>query len=265
MDILTKSKYIKVPTRYIKATTILIMVFCLNACAGKTVYLFNTGYPQDSINQVTAQLMLLGYEVEQVDAEIPPEFPDTAIATHPVFAKPDDLVSIEQILKAQNFPTPHFYQFAQGNHFYGVDNIGLYLRNGEQTKMPPVMGGKKCKVNAGDIADDADIKIASIKGAYRVFNDATLEFFRTGEVRLELEVYINGDYLEGSHRDYTGKYIAKNKTVKLMFDQFETRPLMITEAIVDTHVGKRNARRIVFTSKTGDSPLEECMFEAIYD
>lgn len=244
---------------------IIIIAFCLNACSSKTVYLFNAGYPPEPVSKVTEQLILLGYQVENIDAEIPAEFTDTAIATHPVFAKPADLVTIKHALKDLNFPTPTFYQFAQGNHFYGVGNIGLYLRNGEQTRMPPVMGGKKCTHNAGEIANIYDVKIASLKSAYRVFNDATLEFFRTGEVRLELEVYINGDYLEDSHRDYTGKYIAKNKTVKLMFDQFETRPLMITEAIVDTHVGKRNAKRIVFTTKTGDSPLEECMFEAIYD
>jgi len=248
-----------------KNAMVIIIAFCLNACTSKTVYLFNTGYPLDSVNQLSEQLVLLGYEVEPVDAEIPIDFSNTAVATHPVFAKPDDLATIEQILKEQNFPAPHFYQFAQGNHFYGSVNIGLYLRNGEQTQMPPVMGGKKCKVSAGDIADDADIKITSFKGAYRVFNDATLEFFRTGDVKLELEIYINGEYLEGSHRDYTGKYIAKSETVKLMFDEFETQTLNITKAIVDTHVGERNARRIMFNTLAKNSPLEGCMFEAIYD
>ena len=239
-------KYIKISAGYIKVIAILSMVFCLNACAGKTVYLFNTGYSQDSINQVSEQLILLGYEVEPVTAEIPPEFSDTAIATHPVFTRSDELMLIENILTKSSFPSPTYYQFAQGNHYYGPENIGLYLRNGYQKIMPPVMGEKSCKKDGKEI-------------------DATFEFFKTGEVKVELEIYINSEYVEGSNQRLNGKYKLVNDSIQFEFAEFSTSYLPIEQVTVQTHFGERQADHLVFHSKQKNTLIEGCLFEAIYD
>jgi hypothetical protein len=239
-------KYIKVPNSYVKATAILIAVFCLNACAGKTVYLFNTGYSQDAINQVSEQLILLGYKVEAVDAEIPPEFPDTAIATHPVFSAPNDLTLIKNILTKAAFPLPKYYQFAQGNHFYSPKSIGLYLRNGYQKTMPPVMSEKSCIKNGKEI-------------------DVTFEFFKTGDVRIELEIYINREFVQGTNQVFNGKYKLIKDSIQFEFPEFNTDYLSIKEVTVQTHFGERQADHLVFHSKQNNTLIENCLFEAIYD
>jgi hypothetical protein len=247
-------KYIKVPNSYIKAAAMLIIVFCLNACAGKTVYLFNTGYSQDAINQVSEQLILLGYKVEPVDAEIPAEFADTAIATHPVFSAPNDLAVIQDILTKAEFPSPTYYQFAQGNHFYSPKSIGLYLRNGYQKNMPPVMADSRCTQDGKAI-------------------DAVFEFYQTGGVKLEIEVYENGEYVLGSNQKFGGTYTLLNSTlnktvlgtIKLDFTQFSTDYLSIEQVKVQTYAGEKNADHLVFHSKQKNTLIEGCLFEAIYD
>jgi len=239
-------RYIKVPTRYIKATAMLVIMICLNACAGKTVYLFNTGYSQDAINQVSEQLVLLGYDVEPVDAEIPPEFSDTAIATHPVFSEPNDLAVIQDILTKAAFPPPTYYQFAQGNHFYSPKSIGLYLRNGYQKTMPPVMSEKSC------IKDGKEI-------------DVTFEFFKTGDVRIELEIYMNREFVQGTNQVFNGKYKLINDSIQFVFPKFTTDYLSIREVTVQTHFGERQADHLVFHSKQNNTLIENCLFEAIYD
>ncbi len=226
--------------------SISLVALFLNGCTSKTVYLFNSGYPQEPVNKVTEQLIRLGYDVESVDAGIPAEFTDTAIATHPVFATPDDLVSIEHILKDQNFPAPHFYQFAQGNHFYGVDSIGLYLRNGYQKTMPPIMGDISCVSNGNSV-------------------DATLEFRRSGEVVLELAFYNQGKLLKDKYQQHIGKYSLLNSSIQLDFTDFKTEYLPINEIKIQTYGGEKKADHLVFHSQKSNSPIENCLFEAVYE
>jgi hypothetical protein len=224
----------------------LLLGALITGCANKTVYLFNTGYPPASLTQVTEQLVLLGYDVQPVDAEIPPEFSDTAIATNPVFSAPNDLLVIEKILVEQVLPTPKYYQFAQGNHFYSTKSIGLYLRNGYQKIMPPVMSEKSCKKDGKEI-------------------DATFEFFKTGEVRIELEIYINREFVEGSEQILNGKYRLVNDSIQFEFAEFSTSHLPIKQVTVQTHFGERQADHLVFHSKQNNTLIEGCLFEAIYD
>jgi hypothetical protein len=230
---------------HLKLTVFITAILLLTGCTNKTVYLFNNGYPQESVDEVAVKLINLGYDVEHVNAEIPAEFSDTAIATHPVVAAPADLPIIENILKESEFPTPSYYQFAQGNHFYSPDSFGLYLRNGYQKIMPPIMGDISCFVNGDSV-------------------DATLEFRRSGEVILEVELYREGKLLKNSYRKHTGKYTLINNRIQLDFIEFKTGYLAINETKIQTYSGGKKADHLVIKSQKNNSPIENCLFEAVY-
>jgi len=224
-----------------KRILLIAAVFLLSACAGTTVHIIEHGIKTEKVSELEEQLAALGYAVERSDALVPDSFADVSIATNPSVTDPAVLAPIITTLSNMGWEDPKKYQFAQGNHFYHNNHIGVYLRNPDQRLMPPIMGSRKC-------------------GAF----SATLEYGLSGEAIFEYEVVNRDDEVLQSNV-FKGRYAAADDKLTLSIPSLINQTFVIQSDRVDTHVGLRRADYIEFPLKELIGEDRLCRLDAVYE
>jgi len=127
----------------------LLLIIC--GCSTKTIHLYNQGYSEDEISHLKDSLVQQGYTVERPDVRVPNEFPNVVIALNPAFSDQDFYRYINQQLIDKGFGTATEFRFAQGQHFYSKNDVGIYLKNPNQLEqpMPPYLRTQYCKTSSG--------------------------------------------------------------------------------------------------------------------
>lgn len=153
---------------------LLLSLIILSACQQRQAILITQGVEPVKIKAIETALIQSGWQVSQSPIAIPTEFPDTVIATNPAFRDTQAIADIENILKGQGFTKPATYKFAEGKHFFSMDNVGIYLRNSEQTSRP--------------------LPPSFIRTDHCAAGDATLNLTPQGQAVLEYEKPVNGNF-----------------------------------------------------------------------
>lgn len=217
------------------------LIFCLVGCGKTTIHIVEQGIEPKKVNKLISELKEQGFNVKRSNGLVPDEFGSVAVATNPSVTSSELLSSVYGVLDSLGFDYPTHYQFAQGNHFYSAQHMGLYLKDPEQRLMPPIMGSRRC-------------------GNY----SATLEYFLDGKMTYEYEIQDqNGDIVdEGT---FKGKFVATRATVTLIFDALPKMTLPIESDLVMTHVGQRRADYIMLPiADLGGEPVI-CRLDAVYE
>ena len=115
----------------------LASVLLLIGCAQQHAFISANGVKPSKINALSQQLEAQGWQVTLTQLEIPAEFSDTSIAMNPAQQNQDAIEQLITLLQQLGFNQPQTYKFAEGKHFYSIDNIGLYIRGSQSTATPP--------------------------------------------------------------------------------------------------------------------------------
>lgn len=115
----------------------LASVLLLIGCAQQHAFISANGVKPAKLNALGQQLEAQGWQVTLTQLEIPAEFSDTSITMTPAQQNQDAIELLITQLQQLGFNQPQIYKFAEGKHFYSIDNIGLYIRGSQSTAMPP--------------------------------------------------------------------------------------------------------------------------------
>ena len=115
----------------------LASVLLLIGCAQQHAFISANGVKPAKLNALSQQLEAQGWQVTLTQLEIPAEFSDTSIAMNPAQQNQDAIEQLITLLQQLGFNQPQTYKFAEGKHFYSIDNIGLYIRGSHSTATPP--------------------------------------------------------------------------------------------------------------------------------
>ncbi len=209
----------------IKLCCYFLLFFYLSGCTKTKLHLVNQGYSDKQMNELATALKNQGIDVTLSTISMPKEFPSSAIALNPNFRDSSFLDKIQTILIAQDFEQATELRFAQGNHFYGPNHVGLYLRNelNSNSKMPPYLRTQYCK-NA----------------------DSTMMFKANGEFILEYEAKNYDDKLQQVHGKYS--FNGRKLTLSLHSSSNSSR----NEAKEHTFILHQETRPTPFGDKPAD-------------
>ena len=109
----------------------------LTGCVQRHAFISANGVEPTKLDALSQQLEAQGWQVTLTQLEIPAEFSDTSIAINPAQQNQDAIEQLITLLQQLGFNQPQTYKFAEGKHFYSIDNIGLYIRGSQPAVMPP--------------------------------------------------------------------------------------------------------------------------------
>lgn len=116
---------------------ILQCFWLLNGCAQQHAFISSNGIESAKLDALSQQLEAQGWKVTLTQLEIPREFPDTSIAINPAQQNQYAIEQLIALMQELRFGEPHIFKFAEGKHFYSINNIGLYIRGSQPVSMPP--------------------------------------------------------------------------------------------------------------------------------
>ena len=157
-----------------RKSLLLVSLLILSACQQRQAILITQGIEPVKVKAIETALIQSGWQVSKSTIAIPTEFPNTAIATNPAYRDSQAITEIEDLLKGQGFAEPTEYKFAEGKHFFSMNNIGIYLRNSEQALQP--------------------LPPDFIRTDHCTAGDATLNLSPQGQAVLEYERPINDNF-----------------------------------------------------------------------
>ncbi|MGR3969720.1 hypothetical protein [Shewanella sp. 1180_01] len=157
-----------------RKSLLLVSLLILSACQQRQAILITQGIEPVKVKAIETALIQSGWQVNQSTIAIPAEFPNTAITTNPAYRDSQAITEIEDLLKGQGFAEPTEYKFAEGKHFFSINNIGIYLRNSEQVLQP--------------------LPPDFIRTDHCTAGDATLNLSPQGQAVLEYERPINDNF-----------------------------------------------------------------------
>ncbi len=153
---------------------LLVSLTLLSGCQQRQAILIVQGVEPIKVKTIETALIQSGWRVSQSPIAIPAEFPDAVLATNPAYRDTQAISDIKNILKGQGFTEPTEYKFAEGKHFFSMNNIGIYLRNSEQALQP--------------------LQPDFIRTDHCAAGDATLNLSPQGQAVLEYERPINDNF-----------------------------------------------------------------------
>lgn len=189
---------------------LLVSLLILSACQQRQAILITQGVEPVKVKAIETALIHSGWQVDQSTIAIPAEFPNAAIATNPAYRDTQAITEIENILKGQGFTELTEYKFAEGKHFFSMNNIGIYLRNSEQVSQP--------------------LPPSFIRTDHCASGDATLNLTPQGQAVLEYERPINDNFELEQHKgtwDFDGEQlkVQLNHTQQAFLLTHEQRPI----------------------------------------
>ncbi|MBL4915417.1 hypothetical protein L2719_10905 [Shewanella schlegeliana] len=208
----------------------IFLCFCLlSACAQQQAFLTTQGVSQVKIEALTKQLNEQGWRVTQTNLPIPNEFTNATVAANPAQENQADIEQVVSTLELLGFSDPQTYKFAEGKHFYSIDNIGIYLRTGQTNLQPP----------SWLRSDDC------------IYGDALLAFNPNGQVTLEHEpTHTESDRLDS----YVGVWVLDGSRLKINLSQGE-------QSYISSNITRRTWRGVspaqLFT------PIEKAKFSPL--
>nr|WP_211164697.1 hypothetical protein [Shewanella sp. DNRA4] len=146
----------------------------MSGCQQRQAILIVQGVEPIKVKAIETALIQSGWRVSQSPIAIPAEFPDAVLATNPAYRDTQAISDIKNILKGQGFTEPTEYKFAEGKHFFSMNNIGIDLRNSEQALQP--------------------LQPDFIRTDHCAAGDATLNLSPQGQAVLEYERPINDNF-----------------------------------------------------------------------
>lgn len=218
---------------------LLVGLTLLSGCQQRQAILIVQGVEPIKVKAIETALMQSGWQVNQSPIAIPAEFPDAVLATNPAYRDTQAISDIKNILKGQGFTEPTEYKFAEGKHFFSTNNVGIYLRNSEQTSsaLPP----------------------SFIRTDRCAAGDATLNLTPQGKAVLEYEKPTNDNFELEQH---TGTWTFDGIKLQVQFNHAQ-QTFLLTHEQRDTWRGPSPAD-IYTPSLDADVKVLNCTFVIIY-
>lgn len=218
---------------------LLVSLLILSACQQRQAILITQGVEPVKVKAIETALIQSGWQVSQSTIAIPAEFPNATIATNPAYRDTQAITEIENILKGQGFAEPTEYKFAEGKHFFSMNNIGIYLRNSEQALQP--------------------LPPSFIRTDQCAAGDATLNLEPQGQAVLEYEKPTNDNFELEQH---TGTWAFDGVQLKIQLNHAQ-QAFQLTHEQRETWRGPSPAD-IYTPTQNSDFKVLNCTFLLIY-
>lgn len=125
------------------------LLVIIGGCQSLTIHISSQEIEPEKLAILKQSLSEISDKVKITELSIPKEFPNTVIAANPGYTNYGTLAAIKDLLWHLDFGEATELRFAQGNHFYLQNNLGIYLRNptlqGVPT-LPPFLRTQYCNI-----------------------------------------------------------------------------------------------------------------------
>ena len=218
----------------------MICIIYLSGCSQTRVHVVTYGFDAQQRQNILKQFELKGLDAKLSDATVPLEFPAVSLAMNPNYHDYKTIALIDEILHTLNLTREQEYRFAQGQHFYSEDNLGLYLKNPQYKSepMPAFLRTQYCKTV-----------------------DATVQFQSDGQFVIEYERKNDeSDELQYQH----GQYQFNGSVLELLPNNLPKIHYQLNKEQRETYAGLKDADVFYPKSSLNHWPLAECELLIIY-
>lgn len=201
----------------------LLLAALLSGCSHTKIHLVHQQLSKAKISSLVNAFEQENINVVVSTAVVPSEFPDVSLAMNPGYSDFALIEKIKQTLAIHSLSVVQEFRFAQGQHFYNGNNIGVYLKDSSNRVMPSYLRTQYCK-----------------------YADATIQFSSNNTFTVEYEANSldKVEKMEDAEQQLStilGHYDFDGKKLSLFLENGTTQRFTYAKEEKETHLGPRQA------------------------